>query len=159
MVKYEVHPDYQTTGNIIKFCRECYGLTQRQLGLMLGFSENTADVRIAQYEANTRTPNPELIRKMARIFFVSRHALEKPSLTSEIATVHTIYKMDSIYGLNVARDGNDYYISLPKNHTQFHGAIAALYNIREQLLKGEISQNEYQFIKYAYGGCYDLIER
>lgn len=159
MVKYEIHPDYQTTGNVIKFCREVYGLTQKELGLMLGFSESTADVRIAQYEANMRTPNPDLIKRMAKVFNISRHALERPSLTSEMATVHTIYKMDSIYGLNVARDGNDYYISLPNNHTQFHGAIATLYELREQVLKGELHPYEYQLIKYTYGGCYDSLER
>lgn len=157
MIKYDFHPDYQTTGNVIKFCREVYGLTQKELGIILGFSESTADVRISQYESNTRTPNPDLIKRIAKIFNISRYALEKPSLDTELAAVHTIFKMDSIYGLRMAQDGDDYYISLPNNHSQFKNALPILFDLREQLINGEISPYEYQFVKYTYGGCYDLI--
>ena len=44
-------------GQRLKFVRRFRRLTQKELGLLMGYSEKTADVRIAQYEKNARTPN------------------------------------------------------------------------------------------------------
>ncbi|EAD4769682.1 XRE family transcriptional regulator, partial [Listeria monocytogenes] len=41
--------------NIRKF-RKLKGMTQKELGLALGFDKKTADIRIAQYESGTRKP-------------------------------------------------------------------------------------------------------
>ena len=46
-------------GQRLKFVRRFRRLTQKELGLLMGYSEKTADVRIAQYEKNARTPNAE----------------------------------------------------------------------------------------------------
>ncbi len=51
-------------GERIKRARNFRKLTQKELGLAVGFEENTADVRIAQYESNTRTPKEDMLRKM-----------------------------------------------------------------------------------------------
>lgn len=37
-------------GQRLKFVRRFRRLTQKELGLLMGYSEKTADVRIAQYE-------------------------------------------------------------------------------------------------------------
>ncbi len=42
-------------GQRLKFVRRFRRLTQKELGLLMGYSEKTADVRIAQYEKNART--------------------------------------------------------------------------------------------------------
>ena len=41
-------------GDRIKRVRQFRGLTQKELGKLVGFDEQTADIRIAQYESNTR---------------------------------------------------------------------------------------------------------
>ena len=46
-------------------------MTQRELGLAVGFDEKSADVRIAQYESNVRTPKEELLRKIAAVLDVN----------------------------------------------------------------------------------------
>ena len=43
-------------GKRIRFFREQRGMTQKRLGMLVGFSEATASVRIAQYETGMRTP-------------------------------------------------------------------------------------------------------
>ena len=43
-------------GQRLKFVRRFRRLTQKELGLLMGYSEKTADVRIAQYEKTLRTP-------------------------------------------------------------------------------------------------------
>ena len=45
-------------GERIRFIRNLRGMTQKYLGIMAGLPERTADIRMAQYEAGTRTPNP-----------------------------------------------------------------------------------------------------
>ena len=43
-------------GDRIKRARNFRGMTQKELGIAIGFEEKSADIRIAQYESNTRTP-------------------------------------------------------------------------------------------------------
>ena len=45
-----------TLGERIKRIRTFRGLTQRELGLKLGYEERNADVRIAQYSPRYRFP-------------------------------------------------------------------------------------------------------
>ncbi|MGN0604116.1 MAG: helix-turn-helix domain-containing protein, partial [Oscillospiraceae bacterium] len=53
-----------TIGEKIKNARNLRGLTQKELGIKLGFDEKSADVRIAQYESGTRTPKSELLSEI-----------------------------------------------------------------------------------------------
>ena len=55
-------------GERIRFFRNLQGITQKQLGIFVGFSESTADVRMAQYESGSRGPKADLIKKLANIF-------------------------------------------------------------------------------------------
>ena len=45
-----------TVGDKIKKIRTFRGMTQKELGLAIGFEEKGADNRIAQYETNYRVP-------------------------------------------------------------------------------------------------------
>ena len=53
-------------GSRIRFIRLKRGYTQKELGLKVGFSENTAEVRITQYENDARTPRNELLSSIAK---------------------------------------------------------------------------------------------
>ena len=69
-----------TIGEKIKNARNLRGLTQRELGMKLGFDEKSADVRIAQYESGTRTPKSELLSEIAAVLDVNINFLKNPSL-------------------------------------------------------------------------------
>ena len=47
-------------------------MTQKELGLAIGFEEKGADNRIAQYETNYRVPKRELLDKIAEALRVDR---------------------------------------------------------------------------------------
>ena len=47
-------------------------MTQKELGLAIGFEEKGADNRIAQYETNYRVPKRELLDKIAQALRVDR---------------------------------------------------------------------------------------
>lgn len=47
-------------GERLRFFRKLRGMKLKELGLQLGFPEKSADVRMAQYESETRTSKAEL---------------------------------------------------------------------------------------------------
>ena len=65
-------------GKRIRFFRNRKGMTQKQLGEILGFLGKTSDVRMAQYESEARTPKQELVKEMAHILDVSPRAITVP---------------------------------------------------------------------------------
>ena len=68
-------------GERIRFIRNLRGMTQKYLGTLVGFPEKTADIRMAQYEAGTRTPKEDLTKALAGALDVSPLALDVPSAT------------------------------------------------------------------------------
>ena len=54
-------------GERIHFFRTLRGMTQKYLGMALGFPEKSADVRLAQYENGSRTPKTDLTAALAQI--------------------------------------------------------------------------------------------
>lgn len=64
-----------SVGDRIKRARNFRGMTQKELGIAVGFDEKSADIRIAQYESNTRTPKEDLLRKLAEALDVNYRSL------------------------------------------------------------------------------------
>lgn len=58
-------------GQKIKFVRKRRHITQKELGLLVGFSERNAGIRITQYEKGKRQPKEEVLRKIADTLGVS----------------------------------------------------------------------------------------
>ena len=71
-------------GERIHFFRTMRGMTQKYLGMALGFSEKSADVRLAQYENGSRTPKADVTAALAKVFDVSLHALYVPAPSHSI---------------------------------------------------------------------------
>ena len=69
-------------GKRIKRFRILCGMTQKALGMAVGFSQETADVRIAQYESGTRKPKRSMICLLAQALGVSPSALAVPRIQS-----------------------------------------------------------------------------
>ena len=61
-------------GERIRFFRNLKGMTQKYLGVKLGFPEKTADIRMAQYESGSRTPKEDLTNELPELFGVSASA-------------------------------------------------------------------------------------
>ena len=70
-----------TFGEKLRYLRQKNNMTQKQLGIAVGFPENTADVRIAQYETNARMPREELLKKIAQVLVVQKEILTVPVLS------------------------------------------------------------------------------
>ena len=91
------------SGQRLKFIRRFRRLTQKELGLLMGYSEKTADVRIAQYEKNARTPNAETTAKLAEVLKVS------PAVFSPTICASREDLLQSMYWLFLMKGGGDIY--------------------------------------------------
>ena len=81
-------------GERIHFFRNLRGMTQKYLGLRVGFPERSADIRMAQYESGKRTPKADLTEKLAYYLGVSPKALDVPDIDTEIGLMHTLFVLD-----------------------------------------------------------------
>ena len=89
-------------GQRIKFFRKRKGMTQKQLGELLGFKGRTSDVRMAQYESEARVPKQDLVNMMADILGVAPKALTVPDIDTHFGLLHTLFAMEDMYGLKIS---------------------------------------------------------
>ena len=141
-------------GERIKFFRNLRGYTQKGLGMMVGFPERSADIRMAQYESGTRTPKTDLTKALAYVLDVSPSALTVPDIDSYIGLMHTLFTLEDCYGLTIEnRDGE---IVLRIDPFKSREAKSLLDDLsgwcaeHEKYSKGEISKDEYDKWRYNY---------
>lgn len=62
-------------GNRIKLLRKKENMTQKEFGILLGFKESTAAIRIAQYEKDNIIPRENLLQVICKIFDIKEAVL------------------------------------------------------------------------------------
>ncbi len=141
-------------GERIRFFRGLRGMTQKKLGMAVGFPEQSADVRIAQYESAARAPKADLTCALARALDVSPQALAVPDIDSETGLMHTLFALEDIYGLTVGELEGEVCLRLDRSRETACGTVPEmLTSWREEARKleaGEISREEYDRWRY---GC------
>ena len=85
-------------GERIHFFRAKAGMTQKYLGMTVGFPERSADVRMTQYEVGSRTSKANLTKSLAGIFGVSASSLTVPDIYTNIGLMHTLFALEDIRG-------------------------------------------------------------
>ena len=140
-------------GERIRFIRNLRGITQKALGLAIGFSEKTADVRVAQYESGTRTPKEKYTENIAGVLNVSPLALNVPDIDSDYGLIHTLFACEDIYGMKADRVDGCLCITLDKsnpNYSTMFDMINKWQKESEKLASGEISKEDYDTWRYTY---------
>lgn len=141
-------------GERIHFFRNLRGITQKQLGMIIGFPEKSADVRIAQYENGSRKPKEDVTSALATALDVSEHALNVPNIDSTEGLMHTLFLLEDKYGLYV--DKTDKEVCLRVNvfkgneATILNKMINTWYKESLKLKSGEIDKNEYDKWRYNW---------
>ena len=95
------------TGMRIRHFRILRGMTQKALGIAVGFPQDSADVRIAQYESGARTPKHALLCTLAEALGVSPSALDIPRIKSREALSQLLLALEDEYGLTVTITENN----------------------------------------------------
>ena len=79
-------------GARIRKIRMFRNITQKELGRRLGYGENSADVRIAQYERGQRTPKQETLIRIAEILEVDVRNFLSPGIATLDELMEDVYK-------------------------------------------------------------------
>ncbi|MCC8161396.1 MAG: helix-turn-helix domain-containing protein [Oscillospiraceae bacterium] len=149
-------------GERIRFIRNLRGMTQKWLGIAVGFPEKTADVRMAQYEGGTRTPKADMINALANVLEVSPKALDVPDIDSYIGLMHTMFTLEDLYGLQISEDDGEVCLRVDKSKgtaaVEFHKMLCAWLQVNQQLKDGSIDKAEYDKWRYNYPE-YDTSQR
>lgn len=141
-------------GERIRFIRKKHNMTQKYLGLKLGFGEKNADSRVAQYENGRREPREDMLVDIANILQVSTLALDNPNLDNRIRLMHTLFAIEDIYGLTIDRINGKLCLvpdeSRPECFTGLYGCLNEWNEIKEKLKSGEITEGQYDDWRYNY---------
>ena len=141
-------------GERINFFRNMRGMTQKYLGMQVGFPEKSADVRLAQYETGTRTPKTDLTAALADTLDVSPQALAVPDIDSYIGLMHTLFTLEDRYGLHIDEADGEICLKVDvrknKDAAQLHEMLCAWRQAAAMLKAGEITQEEYARWRYRY---------
>ena len=141
-------------GERLRFFRKLRGLKLKELGLQMGFPEKSADVRMAQYEAETRTPKAELTAALANALDVSPLALTVPDIDSDLGLMHTLFTLEDTYGLRVEEADGEICLGVDASQGAQAASLREMLRAwREQAAKletGEITREEYDRWRYRY---------
>ena len=141
-------------GERIRYIRNLREMTQKYLGMLVGFDEKAADVRIAQYESGARTPKEKMLNEVASALEVSPRALDIPDIDSNIGLAHTLFALEDLYGFKINSIDGELCITLDKSkgvtYVSMYDIFRAWYKEAVKLKNGEITQDEYDTWRYRY---------
>lgn len=144
-------------GERIGFFRRLHNYTQKELGKLLGFSDKTCDVRVAQYESGDRVPKEEMLKKIAAIFGISPYALNIPNIRTWANRMHIFFAMEDKYGSEIKKIDGEYYLRIEKTYpdepciTGVRNAVLQEWvDMYTALQEGKITKSEYDYWRYNY---------
>ena len=138
-------------GERIRTFRNLRSMTLRWLGMAVGFSEKTADIRMAQYEKGTRTPKEDLTRRLAEVLEVSPHALNVPDIDTPEGLMHTLFALEDLYGLTIGEFEGRTCLYLNREAPDwFRSALNTWKKEGRMFHNDEITSDEYNTWRYNY---------
>ena len=129
-------------GKRIRFIRKKRNMTMKHLGKAAGLPENSADIRISQYESGTRTPKNDLLFKIANELGVSPDTLSVPNLDSIAGVMHTLFILEDLYSFRFSLENC--------TSDKLNKAINEWQRKYESYSKGEINEEQYDKWRYNY---------
>ena len=139
-------------GERIRFFRNLRGLTLKALGMEVGFSPRTADIRMSQYESGSRSPKQELVEHLAQTLHVSTDALNVPNLDTYYGFMHTLFAIEDLYGLQIGKLDGELCLRFDRQRAkmQLHDDFDAWYQVWERYQNGELSREDYDNWRYTF---------
>lgn len=136
-------------GERIRFFRNKRGMTMKYLGQAVGFPENSADVRIAQYESGSRTPKKPVVEELAYHLQVAPEALDVPDIETKLGMMHTFFILEDLRGITADIVNDEVVLRVTKGSfdgPNYNQMMELLKPWAEQSIKyrnGEITKEEY----------------
>jgi len=143
-----------SVGNRIKKIRNMRGMTQKALGIAVGFDEKSADIRIAQYESGTRMPREKITTKIANVLKVNPKTFDRPDIDNYEGLIHVLFILEDIYGIKINSVNGELCLIPDKSKSNIYPMLFDIFNTwqqeAEKLKNGEITENEYNTWRYNY---------
>ncbi len=133
-------------GNKLRRARFFSDYTAKDIGILSGFSEDTADVRMCQYENGQRKPTYKTAKRLADVLGISPIGLLPLDLSTEEGLYHIIIKMIEVYDIKLYKDGDRYSLIIPTNHTKLWYYLEYLYSAHVMRRNNKMSDDEYLYI-------------
>ena len=124
------------------------GLSQKELGVRLGYPASTAEVRVAQYESGGRHPRKETVDSMANALGISPHALTVPAIESDTELMHLLFALEDEYRLKPSLVFGTFCLHMDRSTDSFLPVLEEWCRQAGRLERGEISQEEYDLWRY-----------
>lgn len=132
-------------GQKIKQARLLRGLTQKELGMMVGFDEKTADIRIAQYEASARTPKTDMREMLCRALEISPRYFQNQDIYTAEGIMSFLFELDGVYGLDLTpcKGGTKAGVNIHVDCNSLDGFLIDWMERKQALSDGAIKTNNY----------------
>ena len=139
-------------GERIRFFRNLRGLTLKALGMEVGFSPRTADIRMSQYESGSRSPKQELVEHLAQVLSISTDALNVPNLDTYYGFMHTLFAIEDLYGLQIGKLDGELCLHFDRQRAKMrlHDDFDAWYQVWERYQNGELTREDYDNWRYTF---------
>ena len=140
-------------GERIKRMRNFRNLTQKDLGIAIGFAPSTADVRIAQYETGKRTPKEKYVEDIATVLNIAPEALKVPDIENYYGVMQTLFTLEDLYGLRVGEIDGEICLKIDRDSRAFlmmFNSFSMWHNEVKKMKQGEITREEYDNWRYRY---------
>ena len=133
-------------GQRIKQARLHRGMTQRELGLAVGFEESTADVRIAQYESSTRTPKADMRDKLGEALNINPRYFFNSDLYAAEDIMFLLFELDGVNRLDLTpfKDGTRTRVNVHVNNNIVDGFLIDWMEKKQELADEKITKQEYR---------------
>jgi len=133
-------------GQRIKQARLHRGMTQKELGLAVGFEESTADVRIAQYESSTRTPKADMRDKLGEALNINPRYFFNSDLYAAEDIMFLLFELDGVNRLDLTpfKDGTRTRVNVHVNNNIVDGFLVDWMEKKQELADEKITKQEYR---------------
>lgn len=141
------------TGERIRSIRNMRGMTQKELGVAVGFPERSADVRIAQYESGTRSPKEDMIARIADVLHVKPSAISNTNSNAYINLMYNLFDMENTFGIHIDQIDGELCLRLDRTHRDYVRIFDMMLEWYEERKKGGTSfdaGNAYEEWKLNY---------
>lgn len=134
-------------GARIRKIRMFRNITQKELGCRLGYGENSADVRIAQYESGQRTPKQETLIRIAEILEVDVRNFLSPGIATMDELMETLFWMDEenrgLFHLFLLNDSESETVGITMRDKKTMSYLQEWMGKKQKLGDGRITEEEY----------------
>ena len=137
------------TGQRLQTARKLRGMTQKELGLELGYQYYGADTRIAQYETGVRTPKASLIKQMAEVLQVNPKSITGATGHAPDDVIQFLFDLEEEgYDIEICKCKDEIIVKI--KHPLLNNPLEQWKMMRAQLRADKLSKKEYQTWKFEW---------